>query len=166
TSVPIPNVADEAAFKERDYRVVRATTTVASLDAAHASANITKTQSTVITNDPLSQEIGSGDRPRCQEAMGGTIAKTRFERASKHSYDSPLLGVNTPRSDEEMNEQHDLIDFVPPTPYDSPLSGGHTPVSDKGRPNINELMAICTNLSNRVLALEQSKTAQDLVINF
>ncbi|GKF24831.1 hypothetical protein Tco_0080725, partial [Tanacetum coccineum] len=35
---------------------------------------------------------------------------------------------------------------------------------DEGRPNINELMAICTNLSNRVLALETSKTAQDLVI--
>ncbi|GKA77935.1 hypothetical protein Tco_0784472 [Tanacetum coccineum] len=61
--------------------------------------------------------------------------------------------------------EHDLMDFVPPTPHDSPLSGGHTPRSDEGRPNINELMAICTNLSNRVLALEQSKTAQDLVIN-
>ncbi|GKE34327.1 hypothetical protein Tco_1453649, partial [Tanacetum coccineum] len=56
------------------------------------------------------------------------------------------------------------MDFVPPTPHDSPLSGGHTPRSDEGRPNINELMAICTNLSNRVLALETSKTAQDLVI--
>ncbi|GKE61292.1 hypothetical protein Tco_1511659 [Tanacetum coccineum] len=56
------------------------------------------------------------------------------------------------------------LDLVPPTPYDSPLSGGHTPRSDEGRPNINELMAICTNSSNRVLTLEQSKTAQDLVI--
>ncbi|GKF31301.1 hypothetical protein Tco_0101099, partial [Tanacetum coccineum] len=86
-----------------------------------------------MSNDPLSQEIGSGDRPRCQEAMGGVIAQTRSEWASKHSYDSPL-------------------------------SGGHTPGSDEGRPNINELMAICTNLSNRVLALEQSKIAQDLLI--
>ncbi|GJY44298.1 hypothetical protein Tco_0432511 [Tanacetum coccineum] len=67
-------------------------------------------------------------------------------------------------NDEERIEQDDLMDFVPPTPYDSPLSGGHTPGSDEGRPNINELMAICTNLLNRVLALEQSKTAQDLVI--
>ncbi|GJY73385.1 hypothetical protein Tco_0477816 [Tanacetum coccineum] len=77
--------------------------------------------------------------------------------------DLVLLG-NTLGSDEERIEQDDLMDFVPPTPYDSPLSGGHTPGSDEGRPNINELMAICTNLSNRVLALEQSKTAQDLVI--
>ncbi|GJU45110.1 hypothetical protein Tco_1202376 [Tanacetum coccineum] len=80
SSMPIPNVADEAVFKERDDRVVRATTTAASLDVAQAS-------------------------------------------------------------------------------------GGHTPGSDEGRPNINELMAIYTNLSNRVLTLEQSKTAQDLVIN-
>ncbi|GJR65131.1 putative ribonuclease H-like domain-containing protein [Tanacetum coccineum] len=64
-------------------------------------------------------EIGSGDRPRCQEAMG-----------------VPFLEL-----------------------------GGLICRSDEGRPNINELMVICTNLSNRVLALEQSKTAQDLVIN-
>ncbi|GJU99513.1 hypothetical protein Tco_1328784 [Tanacetum coccineum] len=143
TSVHIPNVADEVVFKERDDRVVRDTTTAASLDAAQAS----------------------GDRPRCQEAIGGAIAQTRSKRASKHSYDLPLLRVNTPESDEKRNEQQDLTDFVPPTPHDSPLLGGHTPRSDEGRPNINELMAIYINLSNRVLALEQSKTAQDLVIN-
>ncbi|GJQ99204.1 hypothetical protein Tco_0522189 [Tanacetum coccineum] len=111
---PVVEVQDEAIFKEWDGRVVRATTTAATLDATQAS----------------------GDRPR----------------------------GNTPGSDEERIKQDDLKDFVPPTPHDSPLLGGHTPRSDEGRPNINELMAICTNLSNRVLALEQSKTAQDLVI--
>ncbi|GJU22098.1 hypothetical protein Tco_1155440 [Tanacetum coccineum] len=60
TSVPIPNVADEVVFKEWDNRVVRVTTSAASLDAAQASRNITKTQSTAMSNDPLSQEIGSG----------------------------------------------------------------------------------------------------------
>ncbi|GJU62437.1 hypothetical protein Tco_1244272 [Tanacetum coccineum] len=75
------------------------------------------------------------------------------------------IGGNTPGSDEERIEQDDLTDFVPPTPHDSPLSGGHTPGTDESRPTINELMAIFTNLSNRVLALETSKTAQDLVIN-
>ncbi|GKA08337.1 hypothetical protein Tco_0687668 [Tanacetum coccineum] len=43
-------------------------------------------------------------------------------------------------------------------------SRGHTPGSDEGRPNFNELINLCTQLSNRVLALENSKTAQDLVI--
>ncbi|GKB22575.1 hypothetical protein Tco_0861976, partial [Tanacetum coccineum] len=147
TSVPIPNVADEAVFKERDDRVVRATTTAASLDAAQASGNITKTQSTTTA-----------------ASFDATHASGLDEGHLKHSYDSPLPGVNTSESDEERIEQHDLTDFIPPTPYDSPLLGGYTPESDEGRPNINELMAICIKLSNRILALENSKTAQDLVI--
>ncbi|GKF71709.1 hypothetical protein Tco_0207823, partial [Tanacetum coccineum] len=78
TSVPIPNVADEAIFKEWDDRVVRATTTAASLDASQAS----------------------GGTPRCQEAMGGSIDQTRFERVPTSPYDSPFLSVNTLGSDE------------------------------------------------------------------
>nr|GEW89192.1 hypothetical protein [Tanacetum cinerariifolium] len=95
-----------------------------------------------------------------------TCLETRFEMASKKSHDLPLLEVNTSGSGEDsMEHQDDLANFIPPTPHDSPLSGGgHTLGSDEGRPNISELMAICTKLSNRVLALEQSKTAQDLVI--
>ncbi|GJR51795.1 hypothetical protein Tco_1402316 [Tanacetum coccineum] len=97
--------------------------------------------------------------------MGGSIAQTRSKRGPTLSYDALLLGGNTPGSDEErLEHQDDLTDFVPLTPHDSPLSGGYTLGSDEGRPNINELMVICTNLSNRVLALETSKTAQDLVI--
>ncbi|GJY47633.1 hypothetical protein Tco_0436696, partial [Tanacetum coccineum] len=111
TSVSIPNVVGEAIFKERDDRVVRATTTAASIDAAQANGNITKTQSTAMSNDPLYQEIGSGERPRCQEAMRGAIAQTRSERTSKHSYDSPLPRVNIPVSDKERNKQQDLTDL-------------------------------------------------------
>nr|GEU63817.1 retrotransposon protein, putative, Ty1-copia subclass [Tanacetum cinerariifolium] len=50
------------------------------------------------------------------------------------------------------------------TSLEAEHESGHTPGSDEGRPNITELMVICTELSNKVLALEQSKTAQDLVI--
>ncbi|GKG22720.1 hypothetical protein Tco_0388023, partial [Tanacetum coccineum] len=57
TNVPIPYIADEAVFKKWDDRVVRATTTPASLDAAQSSGNISKTQSTAMSNNPLSQEI-------------------------------------------------------------------------------------------------------------
>ncbi|GJW91300.1 putative ribonuclease H-like domain-containing protein [Tanacetum coccineum] len=115
----------------------------------------------------LDADQDSGSGPRCQDTtLGDADAQTRFETASKQSRDPPLSEVNTSGSGEDsMEHQDDLTDFVPPTPHDSPLSGGHTPGSDEGRPNINELMAICTNLSNRVLALETSKTAQDLVIN-
>ncbi|GKC80579.1 putative ribonuclease H-like domain-containing protein [Tanacetum coccineum] len=80
TSVPIRNVADEAVFKEWDDRLVRATTTVASLDAAQASGNISKTQSTTMSNDPLSQEISSGDRPRCLEAIGVSLLRLGLTR--------------------------------------------------------------------------------------
>ncbi|GJX71766.1 hypothetical protein Tco_0308937, partial [Tanacetum coccineum] len=162
---PHEKVGNEVVHKELGNRVERAATTAASLDAEHDSHNILKTQSTAILNVPLSQGIGIGGSPRCQEAMGGTIAQTRSERVPTPCYDSPLLGGHTPGIDEERLEQYGLTEFVPPTPYDSPFSGGHTPGSDEGRPNINKLMAICTNLSNRVLALETSKTAQDLVIN-
>ncbi|GJZ70606.1 hypothetical protein Tco_0634457, partial [Tanacetum coccineum] len=96
TSVPIPNVADEAVFKEWDDRVVRATTTATSLDAAQAS------------------------------------------------------GVNTPGSDEERIEHQELTNNITPTPHDLPLLGGYTPGSDEGRPDLNELMAICTKLSDRL----------------
>ncbi|GJU86464.1 hypothetical protein Tco_1294010 [Tanacetum coccineum] len=44
-------------------------------------------------------------------------------------------------------------------PHDSPLSGGHTSDRAKGSLNLDELLILCTNLSNRVLALETSKDA-------
>ncbi|GKB18557.1 putative ribonuclease H-like domain-containing protein [Tanacetum coccineum] len=51
--------------------VERAITTDASLVAAQDSDNILKTQSTAMSNDPLSQEIGSSDRPKHQDTTLG-----------------------------------------------------------------------------------------------
>nr|GEW33506.1 ribonuclease H-like domain-containing protein [Tanacetum cinerariifolium] len=45
-------------------------------------------------------------------------------------------------------------------PYDSPLSGGHTFDRAEGSLNLEALYALCTNLSNMVLALETIKDAQ------
>nr|GEU34708.1 hypothetical protein [Tanacetum cinerariifolium] len=166
TSMPLDIGADEAVHQEGGESVERAITTDASLVAAQDSDNIAKTQSTVMYIDPIYQEIGSGDRPMRQETtLGGADVQTRFETASKRSNDPPLSTGHTVRSGEDRMEQEtNLMDFIPPIPYDSPLSGGHTPGSDEGRPNINELMNLCTKLPNRVLALDQFKTAQDLVI--
>ncbi|GJX44281.1 hypothetical protein Tco_0260957 [Tanacetum coccineum] len=110
--------------------------------------------------------LGSGSGPRCQDTtLGGADAQTRFETASKKSHDPPLSEDNTSGSGEDnMEYQVDLTAFVPPTPHDSPLSGGHILGSNEGSPNFNELINLYTKLSNRVLALENSKTAQDLVI--
>ncbi|GJS68292.1 reverse transcriptase domain-containing protein [Tanacetum coccineum] len=113
---------------------------------------------------PRGLDSGSGTR-RQDTTLGGADAHTRFETASKKSHDPSLSEGNTSGSGEDsMEHQVDLRDFVPPTPHDSPLSGGHKPGSDEGRPNFNELINLCTQLSNRVLAVENSKTAQDLVI--
>ncbi|GJX12534.1 hypothetical protein Tco_0204292, partial [Tanacetum coccineum] len=88
SSGPTTLVADDTIYEERRDSVERAATTATSLDA----------------------EQGSGS-PRCQEAMGDTIAQTRSERVSIPSYDSPLLGVNTPGSDEERIELKELMDM-------------------------------------------------------
>ncbi|GKA69028.1 hypothetical protein Tco_0775092 [Tanacetum coccineum] len=44
--------------------------------------------------------------------------------------------------------------------HDSPLSGSHTSEKAEGALNLEELFVLCTNLANRVLALETSKVAQ------
>nr|GEW15933.1 hypothetical protein [Tanacetum cinerariifolium]GEW15936.1 hypothetical protein [Tanacetum cinerariifolium] len=105
------------------------------------------------------------NKSRCQEAIRGSIAQTRSERVPTPSYDSPLFGVHTPRSEEERFKQHELTGNVKQQSSDPPFSRGHTLGS--GEDNIElikELMKTCTKLSERVLALEESKTVQDLVI--
>nr|GEU63407.1 reverse transcriptase [Tanacetum cinerariifolium] len=48
---------------------------------------------------------------------------------------------------------------------DSLLTRGNTVQSDKDRLELNELMALCTNLQTRVLELEKTKTTQQNKIN-
>ncbi|GJW68308.1 hypothetical protein Tco_0122732 [Tanacetum coccineum] len=86
TSKPITNVPDKAIYEEWDDRVERATTTAASLDAAHTS----------------------GGSLRCQEATGGSIAQIRSERVPTSPHDLPFLRVNTLGSDEGSMSLHEL----------------------------------------------------------
>ncbi|GJY43827.1 retrovirus-related pol polyprotein from transposon TNT 1-94 [Tanacetum coccineum] len=51
------------------------------------------------------------------------------------------------------------------TPHDSPLLGSHTSNRAEGALNLQELSVLCTNLSNRVLALESIKDAQTAEIS-
>ncbi|GJU18702.1 retrovirus-related pol polyprotein from transposon TNT 1-94 [Tanacetum coccineum] len=101
-SVPSDNVADEAINEEMDDSLERAATTATSLDAKQDRGNINKTQS-------LGTSSGGG--PRCQETMGDTSARTRFERVSKTSNDPLLAGVNTPRSGEDSLKLTELMEF-------------------------------------------------------
>ncbi|GJT57239.1 putative transposon, En/Spm-like protein [Tanacetum coccineum] len=57
------------------------------------------------------QGTGSGSGPRHQDTIGDTIARTKFENVSKTSYDSPLEGVNTPRSDEDSIQLKELMEM-------------------------------------------------------
>ncbi|GKC07819.1 hypothetical protein Tco_0999429 [Tanacetum coccineum] len=52
----------------------------------------------VSTDDKLTFQKGGS--PRCQEAMGGSIAQTTSKRVPTQSYDSPLLRIHTLGSDE------------------------------------------------------------------
>nr|GEV76496.1 putative reverse transcriptase domain-containing protein [Tanacetum cinerariifolium] len=88
---------------------------------------------------PIVKGEGLGCGPRRQETMGGY----------------------TVGSEEDMME-HDieLTNLVPQTPYDSSLSGGHTPGSDQGSMTLKELTNLCTTLLQKVLNMENVKTAQ------
>nr|GEU77731.1 putative ribonuclease H-like domain-containing protein [Tanacetum cinerariifolium] len=110
---------------------------------------------------PLEKGEGSGSGPGHQETMGGAMAQIRFEGALIHSIDPFIATGYIVRSREDMME-HDieLTDPVPQTPYDSPLLGGHTPGSDEGSMTLKELMNLCTTLLQKVLDLENVKTAQ------
>nr|GEY97907.1 hypothetical protein [Tanacetum cinerariifolium] len=61
-----------------------------------------------------------------EQLVGGSIAQTRSERVPTPSYDSPILGVHTPGSDEERFEQHELTGNVQQQSNDPPLLRGHT----------------------------------------
>ncbi|GJY38052.1 hypothetical protein Tco_0424416 [Tanacetum coccineum] len=64
-----------------------------------SSGNITKTQSMAMSNDPLSQEVGSGvNTPESDEERNKQQDLTDFIPPTPH--DSPLSGGNTPGSDE------------------------------------------------------------------
>ncbi|GJZ00042.1 hypothetical protein Tco_0517471 [Tanacetum coccineum] len=108
TSMPISYVPDEAVHQERGDNIERVANTATSLEAVQDSSNIAKTQSTTIPTEPISQETGLDGGHRRPETMGDTSAQTKFERASKLSYDSPLGGGNTPGSDEDIMTLQEL----------------------------------------------------------
>nr|GEV46442.1 hypothetical protein [Tanacetum cinerariifolium] len=63
--------------------LVRDVTIASSLEAEQNSGNIDKTQSKVIPNEASSPGTTSDGGPRCQEAMGDTIAQTSDEDIMK-----------------------------------------------------------------------------------
>ncbi|GKA22147.1 hypothetical protein Tco_0708109 [Tanacetum coccineum] len=131
---PTTFVADETVHEERGDSVERVVTTATSLDAEQGSGNINRTQSTAIPNDLFPQGIGSGGSPRRQYTILG-------DRPTQTRF-------------ERLSKQSN----------DPPLSRVNTLRSGEDSMKLQELMDLCTKLSERVLALENIKMAQDLEI--
>ncbi|GJT67462.1 hypothetical protein Tco_1018942 [Tanacetum coccineum] len=104
---------------------------IADLEAEQDSGNITKTRSKATPNESSSLGTTSGGGPKCQKTIGDTYAQTRFENELQTSLMIPL-----------------------------PHRRGNILRSDKDRLKLRELMELCTNLQNRVLDLEKTKTTQ------
>ncbi|GJZ61250.1 uncharacterized mitochondrial protein-like protein [Tanacetum coccineum] len=158
----------ETVYKEWEDRMERAATTASSLDAE--------------------QDSGSG--PRCQDTiLGGADAQTRFETASKQSNDPPLSRGYTLGSGEDSMKLLELMELciklsylkkqsrrkqqkttLVPHPSDStadvpneesvPTHSNDPLLSGEDRLKLTDLMDMCTKLSERVLDLEHTKTAQ------
>ncbi|GJY61422.1 putative ribonuclease H-like domain-containing protein [Tanacetum coccineum] len=133
-SGPTILVADETVHEEMGDSMERAATTTASLDAEQDIGNINRTQSMETLNEPIPQGTGSGSGPRRQDTILG-------DRPAQTRF-------------ERLSKQSN----------DPPLSRVNTIGSGEDSMKLNELMEICTKLSERILALENIKTAQDLEI--
>ncbi|GJR80675.1 hypothetical protein Tco_0151460 [Tanacetum coccineum] len=108
---PIPHIESSSPQKTQSPRQALNKDTElpqTSVPIPYDSSNIAKTQSTATPTELISQETGLDDGPKRQETIGGASIQTRFERASKLSYDSPLGGGNTPRSDEDSMTLQEL----------------------------------------------------------
>ncbi|GJS14397.1 putative ribonuclease H-like domain-containing protein [Tanacetum coccineum] len=109
--------------------------TQAAVEEGEGSAQPTEPQPT-----PSSAHPSLGDQPHVPESSS--------RPANTHSPSINLEGTS--------GSERDQVQLS----HDSPLSGGHTSDKAEGGLNLDELLVLCTNLSNRVLALETSKDAQ------
>ncbi|GJR61336.1 hypothetical protein Tco_1503498 [Tanacetum coccineum] len=89
---------------------------------------------------PSPTQPSVGDQPYVTESSSG--------HDNTHSHSMNLKGTGRNKGDQVQLSN------------DSPHSGGNTSKRAKGGLNLEELLSLCTNLSNRVLALETAKDAQ------
>ncbi|GKB43858.1 hypothetical protein Tco_0888800 [Tanacetum coccineum] len=111
-SPPSTHVIDEAVSFGEDDRMVRAATTVSSLEARHDNGIINKTQS--MATPPATGSLGTSSASGlgCHVTIGDTPVQTRSERVFTMPHDSPLPRVNTLGSDEGSLQHNELMDLV------------------------------------------------------
>ncbi|GJT46148.1 hypothetical protein Tco_0954863 [Tanacetum coccineum] len=96
------------------------------------------------------------------EQDSGNIINTR-SKATPNEPSSPRTSSGGgPRRQETIGDTIAQTGFenVSKTSNDSLLAGVNTPRSDEDRLKLKELMELCTNLQNRVIDLEKTKTSQ------
>nr|GEY35295.1 hypothetical protein [Tanacetum cinerariifolium] len=97
-----------------------------------------------LTNEAIFQNLAlmgyEGDQP--------LVTESSYSHDTTQNSKDSLEGTNRSEGDQVQS------------PYDSSLLGSHTYARSEGALNLEELFSICTNLSNRVLALETVKDAQ------
>ncbi|GJR04787.1 hypothetical protein Tco_0527771 [Tanacetum coccineum] len=95
------------------------------------------------------------------EQDSGNITKTRSKATPNESSSLGTTSGVGPRCQETMGDTIAQTRFenVSKHSNDSLLARGNTLQSDEDRLKLNELMELCTNLQNRVLDLEKTKTS-------
>nr|GEV95607.1 hypothetical protein [Tanacetum cinerariifolium] len=121
-------------MRRGETELEKATTTTSSLEVEQDSGNILRTQSMATLNESIPYGTGSGSGPRCQDTILG-------DRPAQTRF-------------ERFSKQS----------HEPPLSRVNTLGSREDNMQLMELMEVYTKLSDRVLALENTKTAQDLEI--
>ncbi|GKA57219.1 ribonuclease H-like domain-containing protein [Tanacetum coccineum] len=96
------------------------------------------------------------------EQDSGNITKTRSKATPNESSSLGTTSGGGPRCQETMGDTIAQTRFenVSKHSNDSLLARGNTLQSDKDRLKLDELMALCTTLQNKVLDLEKTKTSQ------
>ncbi|GJZ10270.1 hypothetical protein Tco_0545029, partial [Tanacetum coccineum] len=98
---------------------------------------------------------GSGEPTEPQPTPSPTQPSTRDQPPETLSSHATTLDSRDTLEGTNRNEGDQVQ-----TPHDSPLLGGHTSDRAEGALNLQELSVLCTNLSNKVLALESIEDAQ------
>nr|GEV96692.1 hypothetical protein [Tanacetum cinerariifolium] len=96
------------------------------------------------------------------EQDSGNINKTKSKATSNESSSQKTNSGGGPRWQETIRDTiaQTRVESVSKHSNDSLLVTGNILQSDKDRLKLDELMALCTNLQNRVLELEKTKTTQ------
>ncbi|GJS19541.1 hypothetical protein Tco_0448173 [Tanacetum coccineum] len=123
----------------------------------HFSGHVTPLFSTMLVPASVEEGEGLGTHTKPQPTPSPTQPSIGNQN---HVTESSSRPENTQNSRKTLEGSGGSYGDHVQLPYDSPLLGGHTSDKAVGGLNLEELFVICTNLSNKVLALETSKNAQ------